>query len=355
MSSYLRKNGYHTITIIVLLLITVWGMYLRYERRKSDLWVDELYQIRSMNISLAATLADSRMVIDGIGDYLLIYPFYKLFGDNKWGLAVPHIIVTILGFYLFYILCSKYFRVEWTYIVTFSIFAANYTLIRHAFEIRPYTVLVTLSIATFIVMQYIFEKESVSMFKRILIAMFIGITFLFHTFGMVILFFSYIFHLIVSRNSRSARDLFFKHLKYYGWIIVISFPIWWYTASNYLPRLIEVKEDTFMYSGKGIIGVLKAIFGNLTGQKVFYLLLPGIVISFFLPHKERFKKVMFFFIQIIIPISLVLSASIIFKWAFIQRHFIWAIPLFIFLIGWSWEAIIVYFTEKFEKKLEFAR
>jgi hypothetical protein len=35
------------------------------------------------------------------GDYYLVYPFFKIFGANKWGLAIPHLISVIIGFYFF--------------------------------------------------------------------------------------------------------------------------------------------------------------------------------------------------------------------------------------------------------------
>src|SRR3989338_3669672 len=108
-------------------------MYLRFDKRlRTNIGGDEPYQISGMKTSLVAAIIQSRQNLQFPGDYILIYPFYRLFGENKWGLAIPHIIITAIGFYLLYILCRKYLKTVLGYTITFAIFAYNYTLIRHA-------------------------------------------------------------------------------------------------------------------------------------------------------------------------------------------------------------------------------
>jgi len=344
MIKLLQSHQRRIVTIGIVLLITVIGMYLRFDlRAKRELWTDEIAQIKPMEESLSATIKSARWFVQLPGDYLLVYPFYRLFGENKWGLAIPHILITIFGFYLLYILCNKYFKTLWAYIITFSIAAFNQTLILHAFEIHPYSVLVTLSIAAFLVMQYIVEKESLSLAKRFFTAIFIFIALLFHFYGTLILFFSYIFHLLFSRKEKTVPDVFLEHLKYYSIVIIIALPIWCYFV--FARDMSFMYYDPFEYIHKGIIPIFKGVFGNLIGRRVLYLLLPGIPISFLIPHRERLKQVMFFVILVIAPISLTLLLCVTFKYWFIQKAFIWVMPLFAFLVGWSWDSIIIYFRE----------
>lgn len=350
MNKYLRHKNYQLVVVVFILLACVWGIYLRYESRRPPLWADELQQIKQMNISLAATIEGSSYFSQFPGDHLLIYPFYQWFGENKWGLAIPHIIITLIGFYLLYIMCNSYFETPWAYIITFIIFAANRTLIRHAFEIRPYSVLATLSISSFLIVGYIFRKGKPSRIKQILIEIYIFITILFHSFSAFILFFAYLYHLLVSRGNESVRSALFRHLKQYSVAVLIALPIYWYFAFACYPRLYTHRLDVFEWCGRGVIPILKMIVGNLTGRKIFYLLLPGVVINFFISHNQRFKQMLFLVILIIVPISLIFLMCLHCNYFFIQRLFIWTIPPFIFLVGWSWNSIIIYFTEQMKRK-----
>ncbi len=350
---YLRSKSSRFIIIAMVLLLTVAGMYLRAQWRIAhELTGDEKFQICKLK-SFSSAVHHGRHNVQFPGDYVLIYPFYQFFGENKWGLAIPHIIITLIGFYLLYILCQRYFKTVWGYLVAFVLFAYNYNLIYHAFEIRPYSVNVTLSIAGFLVMQYIFRNENPSLVKRSLIFIFIFFTIVFSIFGGYILFFSYLYHLLFSREKRSAGHILLKHLKYYGLGIILALPIChWYifSGSNYGTGFTPVAiSNTFAFIPKGIIPILKGVFGNLTGPKKFYPLLAGIIISFLIPQRERLKQMAFFAILIIVPIALLLLACIHFQYWFIQRLFIWAIPLFAFFLGWCWDSIIIYLTRKFKQ------
>ena len=344
MIRFMTEKRRRLIIVGIVILFTLAGIYLRADWRvKNELWTDETFQIKPMKGSLYETIIHSQINFQFPGDYVLVYPFYQWFGPNKWGLAIPHIIVTILGFYLLYLLCSKYFKTLGGYIVTFAVFAYNYNLIDHAFEIRPYSVLVTLSLAVFLVIQHIFVKERPSFAGRIFVSIFIFLTLLFHVFGLYLLFFSYIFHLLFSRKQAKAATMVLKHLKYYSPAVILALPLLYlYFAGSISANPV----DTFAFIGKGIIPVAKGVFGNLTGSKVFYPLLAGIFINFFLPHKERFKQMMFFVIMIIIPIGILFLVCFNSDYWFIQRLFIWAIPLFAFFLGWCWDSIVVYLSFK---------
>ncbi|MDD5005692.1 MAG: hypothetical protein PHS33_04230 [Candidatus Omnitrophica bacterium] len=341
--------------LVIVLLIVSFGMYLRFVNRSNkELSMDEPYQINTMKVSLWYAISDARRIMQFPGDVLLVYPFYKLFGENKWGLAIPHIIITILGFYLLYILCGKYFKTTWGYIIAFSLVALNNNLISHAFEIRPYAVLANLGIAVFVIMQYIFEKESPSRIMKVLISIFIITVILFHLYGSLIIFFAYLFHILFSRKENTIRYFISKHLKYYGVSLLIALPIWYYFAfgsdKSYLKSFTQTSEGSFEYIHRGIIPMAKGIFGNLICFKKLYFLLAGLIFAFLIPHKERLKQIMFFIVMIMLPIGLILLSSIIYKYWFLPRQFVWAMPLFAFLIGWCWNSAIVYFMGKFTNK-----
>lgn len=337
---YINKG----IIIVVVMIIAIFGMHSRFKKRYwSNLWCDEHAQLARMQGSFWETLQNALGFEQFPGDYLLIHPFYKWFGENKWGLAIPHIIITGLGFYLLYILCRKYFRTPIGYIITFTLFAYNYNLINHAFEIRPYSVLVTLGLAAFLVLQYIFEKKKIAPIKIVLISLFIFVTILFHNYGILIMFFLYIFHLLFSREEETIKTALTRHFRYFGVVSFVTLTIWFYLRAT---KKINLGVDTFEYIHKGVIPILKGIFGNLTGYRRYYFLLSALVINLFVPHRERLKQFMFFGIVIIAQVFFILFLCISYHYWFIQRAFIWVIPLFAFLLGWIWDSLIFYFMGK---------
>jgi len=312
-----------------------------------NFWQDENHQINQIPSSLSAIM-HARFDIQFSGDNILLSPFYKVFGKNKWGLAIPHIMVTLLGFYLFYLLCRTYFRTIGGYLIAFSLFAYNYNLIKHAFELRPYSVLVTLSMASFLICKYIIENEKPPIIIRILVCLFIFIASFFHLWSAYSLFFNYAFHLLMSRKNKSIRSVLYSHAKYYGITIIIIIPLLWKVLSVPHYSWGSVPE-TFEFIHKGIIPIAKGVFGNITGPRIFYPLLIGLIISFFVPHKERIKQIMFFMVLIVIPVAGLLMLCIIHPYWFIQRHFIWTVPLFAFFLGWCWDSIIIYAMGKFQR------
>jgi len=341
-----RTRICNIITIAVVLLISALALYFRFKMYHTrDLAGDELVQIDWMKSSLLDCISKARIRLQFPGDYALIYPFYKIFGlNNKWGLAIPHIGATLLGLYLLYELCRKYFKTIFGYIVTFAIVAFNATLIIHAFEIRPYSVLVTLGIAAFLVMKYIVEHQTASARKKDLVVFFIFLCVTFHFYGIFMLFFSYMYHLICSRKKELFKETLFRNVKDYWRIVFILFPFLYYFALE--PDISYMEENTFEFIHRGVIPIAKGIVGNLMGYRKFYFLLLGLIISFIIPNNEKFKQVALFVIAIACPILLILWLCVINHYWFIQRLFIWVVPLFAFLIGWCWDSIFYYLQHR---------
>jgi len=338
-----RIRVYKIITIVFVLLISILALYFRFEAFNRPLWADELEEINTIQSSLLGGISAARAQFQFPGDFILIYPFYKIFGlDNQWGLAIPHIGATLLGFYLLFVLCSKYFKTMFGYIVTFAIVAFNANLIWHAFEIRPYSVLVTLSVAAFLIMKYIVECQTASARKKYSVAFFILLCVTFHFYGMFILFFSYMYHLICSRKQELFKETLIRNVKDYWLIFLVLVPFLYYFVLE--PGTSYMNKDTFLYIKKGVIPVAKGIVGNLMGYRKFYFLLLGLAISFIVPNKEKFNQVTLFVVAIACPTLLIFWLSVVNHYWFIPRLFIWVVPWFAFLIGWCWDSIFFQFT-----------
>src|SRR3989338_7517400 len=95
--------------LLVVIPLTVWGLYLRFQfRANSELWQDERFQAMLCAKPFFQFLKDlpkSDFCKYLNGDYLLTYPFFQVFEYNKWGLAIPHIIISISGFVFLYLIC----------------------------------------------------------------------------------------------------------------------------------------------------------------------------------------------------------------------------------------------------------
>ena len=85
--------------IVIALVFSIWGMILRFKAFASrELWIDEIIQINMALEPLKPLWLRENTAIDVTsfpGDYLLIYPFLKLFGVSKL-VVIPHVIVTLL-------------------------------------------------------------------------------------------------------------------------------------------------------------------------------------------------------------------------------------------------------------------
>lgn len=336
--------------IFSILLIVAIGMLFRFKKFAGrDLWVDELNSLAFMGNSLAQSLKHVRAMLQFWGDTLIIYPFFQLFGENKWGLTIPHILVTILGFYLLYLLCKKYFKNTLSYIVVFLIVAFNANLIFHSFELRPYGVLANLGVAVFLVMQYIVEKKSITLRGKLMLNLFIFIVILFHLYGSFMLLFLYIFHILFSRRDESIAKVFLRNVKDCYLCILIALPAWFYFVTPDKTYLRNLFPSVFVYMGSDPVSVFKGVFGNLIGFKPFYLLSFMIPVSFLSPHKDRLKQIMFLIIAILAPVVLLLFICIKYNSLFIQRLFVWEMPLFAFLVGWAWDSVLIFTQNKFKK------
>lgn len=337
-----------SLPVFIAIGFSFWALYLRFERLAGrELWNDELYQLFRTKGTLKHLWLrhDYGDFSSFPGDYLLTYPFIQIFGEsaNKWGLAIPHILATILGLYLFYLLCRRYFQTFVGYLIAFSIFCLNYELIFHSFEFRPYAVLPALSLAVFYFTGSLIEHwEKISVSRKYLWGAFFIAAIWFHQFGILMLFFSALYHILVRVKGRYSI-LFVKQIvQYFAVIFILAFPLWfWYSLGSSDAKTMSRPTFEFIPNpALSPIGFFKAIFGNLIGRRELYGFLLGLPLAFLIRGQEKLRQAGFFILLIILPIELIFLADVMKPYNFLQRQFIWVTPLFAFLLGWVWDSLV---------------
>lgn len=285
------------------------------------------------------------------GDYFLTYPFVQLFGTNIWGVSIPHMIATLLGFYCLYLICQRHIKTIWGFFMAFMIFTFNNELIYHAFELRPYAVLATLGLAIFYMTETLVSHQyAVSSLKKFFIGSFFWLTILYHAYGILIVALCTVFFVLAERSKFSWSQIFKRIWLFYFILGLTALPIWVWYASYNLGRRISDIILTFEYIPNPMvdtIGFLKGVLGNLMGFKPFYVLLGGPILSILLPHALRLKQLGFALVLIILPISLLLISNLIGGYWFLQRQFIWVTALFGFFVAWCWEGVWMFISTKF--------
>lgn len=342
-----NKNIRQKLIIFFVLIISIFAFYLRLSKlSKHDFNVDEQYQIsvaQAPFIDFIKALPHIEFCSYISGDYILTYPFVKLFSSNKWGLAIPHIILTILGFYLLYLICKLHFKTIWGYVITFTLMCFNATLINHATEIRVYAVLPTLALGVFYFSQILIEKIDMDLKKRWLLGIFFVLVIWFHPYGILMMFSCFAYSLATKLHTPAYGIIFRKTVTFLIVVFCIAMPLWF--LSVFGPHVEYVKISLpFEFIPNPLMnttGFLKAIFGNLVGYKKLYFLIIGTIFPFLIPYKERFTQIVFLLILVFIPIQLILLSDLWANYWFIQRQFIWVMPLFAFFLGWTWDSFFM--------------
>lgn len=358
MKTYSKTANKYLIPIAVL-IISIYGIYLRLAKlSRHTLWNDEYYQLNQMLGSFGDLLNSLRYgeyCSYLSGDLYLTYPFFKIFYYNKWGLAIPHIIATIAGFYLLYLICKRYLKTIWGFSITFMVFCFNVNLVEHATEIRTYAVLPTLALGVFYSLSLYIESDlTLERTKKIIMGGFFILVIWFHVYGILIVLSLLSFHLLAAREEKHFSSVLKKTSRFIFVVLCIAMPLWLYSVSgpHLDPRQYNIDVFYFIPNPfKNLSGFLKGVLGNLVGFRKFYFLLIGLVFPFLFPYKERVKQVYSLIFAILMPISLIFLFDLKNKYWFIQRQFIWVMPLFAFFLGWSWESFLMFWTQKIRPKL----
>jgi len=279
------------------------------------------------------------------GDYLLTYPFVRIFGLSKWGLAVPHLLMTVLGFYLLYRICRRVLTTPSAILITITLFAVNQNLVYHALEFRSYAGLPVLALGSFYSWDLVIKNYSdLERWQKIGIGIFLTFCAFFHAYGILILTLPLVFLLSdrAWKVSASVRN-------FIGTILVLGALLWgWYASASLFGLKWEGGysiKDTFRYIPHPLtspVGFFKGIVGNLVGCRPLYFLLLGPVLALIVPNRDKFKQLIFLTLLIVLPLFLILLVDIRTRYWFIQRQFIWIMPYFALWIGWSWDALFIY-------------
>ncbi|MCX5695223.1 MAG: glycosyltransferase family 39 protein [Candidatus Omnitrophica bacterium] len=336
---------------IIVFLICVYALFLRLGNISNfPFWADEIYGLNQMKgsfINLVMSAPNNEIGSYLLGDHYLIYPFFKVFGYNRVGLAFPHILATILGFFILYLICRLYFKTIWGYLVAFIIVCFNQTLIYHSIEIRPYAVIPTLALGVFYFTHILLKEGApIAAYKKWLIGIFFIITILFHVYGILIVSLPILFLLFSNAKMNNFIIIARKLFCFLFIIFCITLPVW--CISVFGKHWIHPELPVFEYIPDpllNVVGFLKGIFGNLIGSKGLYFLLAGVLFPFIFSFPERTKQIKFLLIMVILPIGLILSQDIREKYWFLQRQFIWVMPYFAFFLGWVWDSMAQLFIK----------
>jgi len=363
--------------IIIVSALSLTALYLRFDALAGrELWNDENYQrdavlfpdgklkkfwLNSPHKDIAAAGGNSSFIKAPYGDfsafpgdYLLVFPAIKMFGTNKWAMAMGHILATVFGLYLLYKLCGRLLKTIWGYVVTFLIVCFNSNLIFHAFELRPYAVLPTLAIgAVYFSYRVVEDYDRLSLLKKALIALFFFCGINFHAYGLMIFALAFGF-VYLAKNGGRVFELF--RSSYRNYVVSIFFAAavvwWWYASVNFSgasPSSGVGYRNTFQFipdPASSLGGFAKGIVGNLLGNRIFYIFLPVAGLAFLWNHSQRVQQLLFFILLVVLPIGLILWVDIRTDYWFVQRQFVWVMPLFAVWVGWCVDSVIAHMIKK---------
>ena len=286
------------------------------------------------------------------GDYLLTFPFVKLFGTNKWLITIPHIIATVIGFYLLYLICNKHLKNILAFTLVFAIVCFNYNLQLHAFEFRPYAVLPTLALAVFILSERIvYDYDRLTRTKKALIGLFFVLTVAFHAYGILMIFLCMSYFVLSKSDKKPIIEIIRKILPFSAALVLVSVPLflWYYVQNNFSEGDFTSRNiNTFDYIPNPLVNLnnfLRSVFGNLIGVKKLKLLINGVFVALLIPQKDKLNQAKFLLFLIVLPIGLILLADVRSGYWFVQRQFVWVMPFFAFWLAWCWDSIFVFISE----------
>lgn len=358
MKNYLKSPKKYLIPLVVFTICS-YALYLRLAKLAHHiLWNDEYYQLNQMLGSFADLIKSLRYEYCSYlsGGLYLVYPFFRIFFYNKWGLSIPSIIATIIGFYLLYLICKQYFKTLLGFIITFGIICLNVNLINHATEIRTYAILPTLALSVFYALGLLVDpKLNLSRKSKYIIGFVLVMAMWFHVYGIIMVLSLLSFHIFSIRKEEYFSKVLIKISRFMSIVFFIAMPFWIYSVFGQHLDIKQFKVDTFYFIPsplKDFSGFLKGIFGNLVGFKGFYCALIGILFPFLFPYKGRIKQIGFLIFAVFLPISLIFFLDLKNAYWFVQRQFVWVIPLFAFFLGWSWDSFFIFLVEKMKNGLK---
>jgi 4-amino-4-deoxy-L-arabinose transferase-like glycosyltransferase len=344
---------------IIAVFFTAYGMYLRARCLAGrEHWADECFSLQALEGPLKPFWQRFHYTDFTFfpGDYIINWPFAYLFKTDKWGVAIPHILLTLLGFYLLYLICRRYFHSIFAWIVTFALVAVHRDLIFHAFELRPYGVLPTFALLAFYFTEEIFSKHySLSLARKILIGFSFLFTVIYQVYGAIILFFIFVYFALRESGERSFIDIFKRNYRLILTLLIMVVPLylWYSVGSPHVYKTSGYSGRTFDYIPNPAVdffAFVKSNFCNLTGNRVLYPLMFTLIFPFILPYPKRLQQIGFLLVLIILPIMVIFYVNLLIGYHILQRQFTWAMPLFAFLSGWCLDSFIGFMRQEIGKQ-----
>lgn len=328
---------------LLLLLIGV-GLGLRVQRfAVRVLWVDEIEQFSNIGAPFKNLLTGILRGMPGgfPGDYVLTGLARRL-SDNRWVVTSPHILATVLGFYLFYVLCQKELRFPISRLTAFALLVFNRNLIFHALEIRPYAVLPTLALGVYLATRAILTRPAVSSGAQGLYGLFVWFTLCFHFFGSVMLSAVLPFQALILRPSESWKKTLMRVGVPLGIGSLIALPIVVYYLIPNIGMWCTAC-DPWLYCGTRAVSILSFVFGNISDLSVrFAWVLPTALVAaaFFIRDATWKKRLLWLILLVIYPIAFQFYSSLKTHYWMVPRQFVWVIPFWAVLVGMSLDAIL---------------
>lgn len=337
------------------LAIALWGFYLRFMLRLHRPFAgDELVEYQALETSAFTFWRRVAFYGDHTsfpGELIVNYPFVKIWGMNKWLISIPHVLINIIGFFLFYKLCQRFLQTKTAVISAFIIYSFNFNLVHYSLEFRPYAVLHVFAIVSLYLLSLLINQyDEFSKWQKLWIALVLIFIFIYHAYGLIIVFLPLCYVLSSALLKDKRTWVSFSGKLYLSIVLGIGVVLWsWYSSYSFFglkPNAGQAQVQIFEYipdPTRNPIGFLRGVIGNLFGGKVFYLSLLGVILAFLLP--SNFKKFLsligFLLFLVVLPITAIFIIDIKNQYWFIQRQFIWVVPFWALFIGRCWDKTIL--------------
>lgn len=227
-----------------------------------------------------------------------------------WILAAPKIILSILSFYLFWLLCQNFALETFGTVTAFLIYIFNSTLIYHSFSLRPYGILPELAVINLFLA---FRKDESIKFTALHGAV-VFFTCVSHAYGILIAFLPILFF----RNKRHENFIWFTIPAVIFWVYYAS-----YNTFGMTPNKVQSVVDTFQFITKEnfLNGILDSLF---SGSLLTIAILP-FVINGVCKNPERIT-VFFIGLLVILPLMCIILVDIKTSYWIHPRQYCWIIP-----------------------------
>lgn len=227
-----------------------------------------------------------------------------------WILATPKIILSMLSFYLFWLLCQNFVLGVFGTVIAFMVYAFNSNLIYHSFSLRPYGVLPELAVINL----FLASRDKCTLKFVVTHGAVIFLTCVYHAYGILIAFLPILFF----QKKRTQNFI---------WFIIPALIFWIYYASystfGLTPNKVQSVVDTFQFITKEnfLNGILDSLFsGSLLTIAILPFVLWGVCKS-----PER-TTILFIGILVVLPLASIILVDIKTHYWIHPRQYSWIIP-----------------------------